>query len=319
MSTGLNFAICGVGGYVAPRHLKAIHETGNTLVAAVDPHDAAGILDRFSFDVRFFTEIERFDRHLEKLRRGPEAQRVRYLSICSPNYLHDAHIRLALRVGADAICEKPLVINPWNLDALEALEHETQRRIFTILQLRLHPTLLRLKAQLDAQPARGACEVTLTYVTARGPWYDVSWKGSDERSGGLVTNIGIHLFDLLFWLFGALRQSEVYLREPRRAAGFVELERARVRWFLSADVGDLPFTPQQGQPSSYRSMVVDDREIEFTDGMNDLHTRAYEEILAGRGSSTTEARPAIELVHRIRSAPVSANVTAPHPMLLQRP
>jgi UDP-N-acetyl-2-amino-2-deoxyglucuronate dehydrogenase len=313
-----NFAIVGVAGYVAQRHLRAIHDTGNKLVAAVDPHDAVGILDRFSFDVRFFTEIERFDRHLEKLRRGPQADRIDYLSICSPNYLHDAHIRLALRTGADAICEKPLVINPWNLDALEGLEHETHRRILTILQLRLHPALLALKAQLDAQLAGPDHEVSLTYVTARGPWYDVSWKGSEERSGGLVTNIGIHLFDLLLWLFGARRHSEVYLREPRRAAGFLELERARVRWFLSADAGDLPFAPQQGQPTSYRSMVVDDREIEFTDGLSGLHTRAYEEILAGRGFTTKDARPAIELVHQIRGSKVSGDVRAPHPMLVRR-
>jgi len=313
-----NFAIVGVAGYVAQRHLRAIHDTGNKLVAAVDPHDAVGILDRFSFDVRFFTEIERFDRHLEKLRRGPQADRIDYLSICSPNYLHDAHIRLALRTGADAICEKPLVINPWNLDALEGLERETHRRIFTILQLRLHPALLALKAQLNAPSASAHHEVSLSYVTARGPWYDVSWKGSEERSGGLVTNIGIHLFDLLLWLFGSQRQSKVYLREPRRAAGFVELERARVRWFLSADIGDLPFAPQHGRPTSYRSMVVDDREIEFTDGMSELHTRAYEEILAGRGCTTSDARPAIELVHEIRSTPVSADVSAPHPMLLRR-
>jgi UDP-N-acetyl-2-amino-2-deoxyglucuronate dehydrogenase len=210
------------------------------------------------------------------------------------------------------------VINPWNLDALEGLEHETHRRILTILQLRQHPALLGLKAQLDAQLAGPDHEVSLTYVTARGPWYDVSWKGSEERSGGLVTNIGIHLFDLLLWLFGARRHSEVYLREPRRAAGFLELERARVRWFLSADAGDLPFAPQQGRPTSYRSMVVDDREIEFTDGLSDLHTRAYEEILAGRGFTTRDARPAIELVHQIRGSKLTDDVRAPHPMLVRR-
>lgn len=313
-----NFAVCGVAGYVAPRHLRAIHETGNNLVAAADPHDAVGILDRFSFDVRFFTEIERFDRHLEKLRRGPDAQRVHYLSICSPNYLHDAHIRLALRVGADAICEKPLVINPWNLDALEELERETRRRIFAVLQLRLHPALVRQKARMEAEPATGSHEVCLTYITARGGWYDVSWKGSEERSGGLVTNIGIHLFDLLIWMFGPARRSEVYLREPRRAAGSIDLERARVRWFLSADAADLPFTAQPGQRASYRSMAIDGQEVEFTDGLGELHTRAYEEILAGRGFRTADARPAIELVHRIRSAPVSTDIESPHPMLVPR-
>lgn len=310
-----NFAVCGVAGYVAPRHLKAIHETGNNLVAAADPHDAVGILDRFSFDVRFFTEIERFDRHLEKLRRGPDGQRVHYLSICSPNYLHDAHMRLALRVGADAICEKPLVINPWNLDALEELERETRRRIFAILQLRLHPALARLKAQMENQSAAEPHDVCLTYIAARGRWYDVSWKGREDRSGGLVTNIGIHLFDLLLWMFGLPLRSEVYLREPRRTAGFLELEKARVRWFLSAEASDLPFTAQPGQQASFRSMVVDGQDVEFTDGLSDLHTRAYEEILAGRGFGIRDARPSIELVHQIRRAPVSSDVRTPHPLL----
>jgi UDP-N-acetyl-2-amino-2-deoxyglucuronate dehydrogenase len=313
-----NFAIAGVAGYVAQRHLQAIHDTGNHLLAAVDPHDAVGILDRFSFDVRFFTEIERFDRHLEKLRRGAEADRIHYLSICSPNYLHDAHIRLALRVGADAVCEKPLVINPWNLDALEELELETGRRLFTILQLRLHPALLRLKAEMTAKASAAPHDVCLTYVTARGPWYDVSWKGSDERSGGLVTNIGIHLFDLLLWMFGPMRRSDVHLREPRRGSGVVELERARVRWYLSAEPADLPFVPEPGTRTSHRSITIDGQEVEFTDGMGGLHTRAYEEILAGRGLGATDARGAIELVYQIRHAAVSANVRSPHPMLAGR-
>jgi UDP-N-acetyl-2-amino-2-deoxyglucuronate dehydrogenase len=219
-------------------------------------------------------------------------------------------------VGADAICEKPLVINPWNLDALEELERETHRRIYTILQLRFQPELIRLKAQLDADPS-GRHEVSLAYVTARGPWYDVSWKGSEERSGGLVTNIGVHLFDLLLWLFGPARRSHVFVREPRRASGFAELERANVRWFLSAESSDLPFTPHPGERTSHRSMVIDGQEVEFTDGMSDLHTRAYEEILAGRGLGTSDARPAIELVHRIRSAPLSVP-DAPHPMPVPR-
>lgn len=303
-----NFAICGVAGYVAERHLRAIHETGNRLVAAVDPHDAVGILDRFSFDVRFFKEIERFDRHLEKLRRGRESDRVHYVGICSPNYLHDAHIRLALRVGADAICEKPLVINPWNLDALQELERETGHRVYTVLQLRLHPALLRLKTQIEATPPSQIHDVSLTYVTARGPWYDVSWKGAEERSGGLVTNIGIHLFDLLLWIFGPVRRSDVFVREPRRAAGRLELERARVRWFLSADRADLPFAVQPGGRTSFRSMVIDGAEVEFTDGMTDLHTKSYQEVLGGRGCGTADARAAIEMVHQIRTAPLSADV-----------
>src|SRR5262245_47993445 len=221
-----NFAACGVGGYVAERHLRAIHETGNRLIAAVDPHDAVGVLDRYSYDARFFREIERFDRHLEKLRRGPEADRVHYVSICSPNYLHDAHIRVALRVGADAICEKPLVINPWNLDALEELEQETGRRVYTVLQLRVHPDLVALRAQLLSNPPADRHDVCLTYITARGPWYDISWKGSVERSGGLVTNIGIHFFDLLVWLFGPVEDCRVHLFDTRRVAGTLQLARA---------------------------------------------------------------------------------------------
>ena len=306
-----NFAVCGVAGYVAERHLRAIRDTGHRIVAAVDPHDAVGLLDRYSFDVRFFREIERFDRHLEKLRRGPAAHRVHYVSICSPNYLHDAHLRLALRVGADAICEKPLVINPWNLDALQELERETGRRISAILQLRLHPALIALKRTVESEPGRGVHDVTLTYVTARGPWYDVSWKGAEERSGGLVTNIGIHLFDLVMWIFGSVERAEVVLREPRRAAGVLELQHARVRWFLSADPSDLPFPAVPGGRTSHRSMTVDGRDVEFTDGMTDLHTRSYEEILAGRGFGTDDARPAIELVHRIRTTPLASAVTSP--------
>src|SRR5262245_40108001 len=274
-----NFALTGVAGYIAPRHLKAINDTGNRLVAATDPHDAVGILDRYSFDVRFFTEFERFDRHLEKLRRGPETERVHYVGICSPNYLHDAHIRLALRVGAHAICEKPLVINPWNLDALQELEQETGGRVNTVLQLRLHPQLIALRDRLRAEPSSRAHEVSLTYITARGRWYDQSWKGVDERSGGIVTNIGVHFFDLLLWLFGDVADCEVHVREPHRVAGFLELARARVRWLLSTDRGDLPFAPQPGVKTTHRSIVVDGAEVEFSDGFADLHTRVYEEVL----------------------------------------
>lgn len=300
-----NFAITGVAGFVAPRHLKAISDTGHRLVAAVDPHDAVGVLDRYSFDVRFFTEIERFDRHLEKLRRSGDADRVHYMSICSPNYLHDAHIRLALRVGAQPICEKPLVINPWNLDALQELEVETGLRVSTVLQLRVHPTILAFRDTLAADPGRRH-QVTLTYITSRGRWYDVSWKGSDERSGGVVTNIGIHFFDLLLWLFGPARRSAVHVREPKRAAGTLELDRADVRWFLSADAADLPFAAVPGAKTTYRSMEVDGAQLEFSDGFTDLHTRVYEETLAGRGFGIADARPSIELTHNIRRAPITA-------------
>jgi UDP-N-acetyl-2-amino-2-deoxyglucuronate dehydrogenase len=302
-----NFAITGVGGFIAPRHLKAIQDTGNRLVAAVDPHDAVGILDRFSFDVRFFTEFERFDRHLEKLRRGPEADRVHFLSICSPNYLHDAHIRLALRVGADAICEKPLVINPWNLDALQELERETGGRVNTVLQLRVHPDLIALKQRLDPSSTH---DVTLTYITGRGRWYDVSWKGQDERSGGVVTNIGIHFFDLLIWLFGSVERSRVLRREKESAEGVLELKRAQVRWLLSTSIEDLPTKPTAGGKTTYRSIRVDGSEIEFSEGFVDLHTQVYQRVLAGSGFGIDDARPAIELAHRIRTAAIQPRAEA---------
>jgi UDP-N-acetyl-2-amino-2-deoxyglucuronate dehydrogenase len=311
-----NFAITGVAGFVAPRHLRAISDTGNRVVAAADPHDAVGLLDRFSFDTRFFTEIERFDRHLEKLRRGPEDERVHYVSICSPNYLHDAHIRLALRIGADAICEKPLVVNPWNLDALDELAAETGRRINTVLQLRLHPALVALKERLDQECSTAKHDVTLTYVTTRGRWYDVSWKGSEERSGGLVMNIGIHFFDLLIWLFGTVGHSELHLRQPRRLAGALELERARVRWFLSTDSSDLPFVPEPGGRTTHRSITIDGADVEFSEGFNDLHTRVYENVLAGQGFSIADARPSIELAYRIRKAELVRPTLAQHAALV---
>jgi len=316
-SSSRNFALTGAAGFVAPRHLKAIKDTGNRLIAAVDPHDAVGVLDRYFFDVRFFTEFERFDRHLEKLRRGPESDRAHFLSICSPNYLHDAHIRLALRVGAHAICEKPLVINPWNLDALQELEQETGGRVHTVLQLRLHPQLMALRDTLHAERGGPPHDVCLTYVTARGRWYDVSWKGSEERSGGVVTNIGIHFFDLVLWLFGAPVACEVHLRDAHRMAGFLELERARVRWFLSTDAADLPFAPEPGVKTTFRSITVDGREVEFSEGFGDLHTRIYEEVLAGRGFGIDDSRPAIELSHRIRTTPATSVAAHLHPSLGQ--
>jgi UDP-N-acetyl-2-amino-2-deoxyglucuronate dehydrogenase len=308
----MNFAITGVAGYIAPRHLKAIQDTGNRLVAAADPHDAVGILDRFAFDVRYFTEIERFDRHLEKLRRGPAEQRVDYVSICSPNHLHDAHIRLALRVGADAICEKPLVINSWNLDPLQEIEKETGRRVRTVLQLRVHPELVTLRERLVAQ--RGARrQVSMTYITSRGQWYDVSWKGREDRSGGIVTNIGIHFFDLLIWLFGGVRASEVHLREAHRAAGYLDLDHADVQWFLSTESTDLPFAPVAGGRGTFRSISVDGTEVEFSEGFTDLHTRIYQEVLSGGGFGIDDARPSIELTSTIRAAAVKVGSSRAHP------
>jgi UDP-N-acetyl-2-amino-2-deoxyglucuronate dehydrogenase len=307
--TQKNFAMTGVAGFVAARHLKAIHDTGNRLVAAVDPHDAVGVLDRYTFDVRFFTEFERFDRHLEKLRRGPEAERVHYLSVCSPNYLHDSHMRLALRVGADALCEKPLVINPWNLDGLQDLERETGRHIYTVLQLRLHPALAEFREKLKTESGKRH-RVQLAYLTARGRWYDVSWKGIDERSGGIVTNIGIHFFDLLVWLFGDVQTTEVHLREQKRAAGTMTLKNADVEWYLSAEASDLPFTPQPGSKTTFRAITVDGQQLEFSEGFTDLHTRVYQEVLAGRGFGIADARPSIELSHRIRQEPITGAASA---------
>jgi UDP-N-acetyl-2-amino-2-deoxyglucuronate dehydrogenase len=295
----------GVAGFVAPRHLNAIRDTGNRLVAALDPHDAVGILDKYAFDVRFFTETERFERHLDKLRRGPADDGVDFVTVCSPNYLHDAHVRMALRIGAHVLCEKPLVINPWNLDGLADLERQTGRRVHTVLQLRLHPQLMALREQLRAATPRDLHDVSLTYVTARGSWYDVSWKGSEAHSGGIATNIGIHLFDLLLWLFGGVRACQVDAREARRMRGTLELERARVRWFLSADASDLPFAAQPGVKTTFRSITVDGSEVEFSEGFTNLHTRVYEEVLAGRGFGIEDSRPSIELTHRIRQTPVT--------------
>ena len=301
-----NFAITGVGGYVAPRHLKAIYDTGNRVVAAFDPKDSVGLLDRYSFDIRFFTEFERFDRHLEKMRRGPQEKHVDFLSVCVPNYLHDAHCRLALRVGADVICEKPLVINPWNLDALQELEAEYGHKIYTVLQLRLHPKLIGLRERLQQGSNQHHYDINLRYITSRGMWYHTSWKGNLEKSGGLATNIGIHFFDLLIWLFGDVGDVRLFESNENRVRGMIELERARVNWFLSIDRADLPSAGQPGQQSTFRSLTIDGDEIEFSEGFTDLHTRVYEETLAGRGFTIADARPSIELVHRIRNTPITS-------------
>jgi len=317
-SKPVNFALIGVGGYIAPRHLKAIRDTENRLVAAVDPHDSVGLLDQYSFETRFFTEIERFDRHLEKLRRGPEENRVNYVSICSPNYLHDAHCRLALRVGADVICEKPLVINPWNLDPLEELEAETGHKINTVLQLRLLPKLLELRERIRKSQSQTQHDVVLTYLTSRGAWYHTSWKGNEEKSGGIATNIGIHFFDLLMWLFGKVGDVRVFQNDASKMSGFLELEHARVRWFLSVDSSDLPYKPEPGKKSTYRSITVDGNEIEFSEGFTDLHTKVYEEVLAGRGFGISEARPSVQLTHQIRITPITSAGDLVHPLLKKK-
>jgi UDP-N-acetyl-2-amino-2-deoxyglucuronate dehydrogenase len=313
-----NFAIIGVGGYVAPRHLKAIKETGNKLVAAVDPKDSVGILDGYFDDVRFFVEFERFDRHLEKLRRQEEDKRVHYVSICSPNFLHDAHVRFALRVNADAICEKPLVLNPWNLDALEELEEESGKKVYTILQLRVHPVLIALREKLLADKSGKKYDVRLTYMTTRGRWYLVSWKGQVERSGGLATNIGIHFFDLLVWLFGPVQRNDVHLSEPTKTGGFLELERARVQWFLSIDKNDLPEVAVKNKKTTFRSITIDGAEVEFSEGFTDLHTVVYRNILEGKGFGLADARPSIALAHDIRNAKPIGVTAESHPVLLGR-
>lgn len=310
-----HFALIGAAGFVAPRHFKAIKDTGNTLIAALDPHDSVGILDSYFPEARFFTSFERFERHLEKLRFQTEEPRVEYVSICSPNYLHDTHTRLALHVGADAICEKPLVINEWNLRSLEELEAKTGRKVYTVLQLRLLPPLVELKERLEAQPNRRNQDVVLTYITRRGQWYHTSWKGDEEKSGGLAMNIGIHFFDLLTWLFGKAERSEVHLARPDKMAGLLELEWARVRWYLSVDVNDLPEATRRAGKFAFRSITLDGQEMEFSEGFTDLHTRVYEQVLAGNGFGIDAARPSIEMVYGIRHADVIASPQFVHPML----
>jgi len=302
-----NFAVTGVAGYIAPRHLQAIKDTGNQLVAAVDPNDSVGILDKYFPDVSFFTEFERFDRHLEKLRREKKQEKVDYLAICSPNNLHDAHIRLALRIGANAICEKPLVLNPWNLDALQELEEETECRVYTVLQLRVHPSIIKLKQKLECEKSNKKYDVVLSYITSRGLWYYYSWKGMIEKSGGIATNIGIHFFDLLMWLFGDVQNHVLHLKDDKRMSGFIELNNANVKWFLSTDKTDLPKETLLKDASTFRSIKVDGEEIQFSDGFTDLHTKVYEETLKGNGFDIKHARPSILLVQKLRSSvPVDA-------------
>jgi UDP-N-acetyl-2-amino-2-deoxyglucuronate dehydrogenase len=309
-----NFAITGVAGYVAPRHLQAIKDTGNRLVAAVDPHDSVGILDRYFSDVSFFTEFERFDRHLENLKRNIPGEKIDYLSICSPNNLHDAHIRLALRLGANAICEKPLVINPWNLDVLKELEDESVSKVYTVLQLRLLPSLIKLKKELSAKKNSKKYNVELTYITPRGLWYSYSWKGNPERSGGVSTNIGIHFFDLLLWLFGSEQKCNVHIFNSSHAGGFIEMENANIKWFLSLDKNDIPAHAKESN-STYRSITVDNEEIEFSKGFTDLHTRVYENILDGNGYGIEDVRASIELAYKIRNAAPGKNYDDLHPIV----
>lgn len=293
-----NFALIGTAGYVAPRHMKAIKETGNNLVAALDKHDNVGILDSYFPDAHFFTEFERFDRHLDKLKR--KGQNVDYVSICSPNYLHDSHIRFALKHGADAICEKPLVLNPWNVDALEEIERETGKKIYTILQLRLHPAIIALREKIQNGPKDKMYDVGLRYITSRGNWYHVSWKGDVTKSGGIATNIGIHFFDMLIWIFGAVRKNEVKIHEKDHAEGYLELEHARVSWFLSINYDHIPEDVKRSGKRTFRTLTIENEEVEFSEGFTNLHTLSYQQILSRKGFGIADARPSIEVVHTIR-------------------
>lgn len=302
--TPRNFALLGAAGFVAPRHLRAIRDGGHRLVAAADPSDSVGILDQFGFGVRFFRDADGLARELAERSRRGDGERVHWVSVCTPNHLHAAHVALALRAGADALCEKPLVVDPRELDALARLAEETGGRVATVLQLRLHPAVVALAGHLEADPRRH--RVTLRYVTARGPWYFASWKGDEAASGGIAANIGIHLFDLLLWLFGSVEASAVVERAPDRMAGRLRLARADVDWMLSIRPDDLPFAAEPGGRASHRALAVDGAEVELSDGFADLHTRVYETTLAGGGCGIEDARPAIELVDRIRRAPIAA-------------
>lgn len=301
-----NFALIGAAGYIAPRHMKAIKDTGNTIIAALDPFDSMGIIDSYFPKADFFTEFERFDRHISKLQFDKNIA-LDYVSICTPNYLHDAHIRFGLRQGADVICEKPLVLNPWNIDALKKMEQKTGKRIWNILQLRVHPSIIALKEKIANGPIDKIYDIDLTYLTSRGNWYYTSWKGDVSKSGGIATNIGVHFFDMLSWIFGDVKQNVVHVNTHDRAAGYLEFERARVRWFLSINADTLPDEIKAKDQTTYRSITIDGKELEFSTGFNDLHTTSYQKIIEGKGYGVEAPRQAIEIVHDIRHAtPIGA-------------
>ena len=294
-----NFALIGAAGYIAPRHLRAIKETNNNLIAALDKFDSVGVMDSYFPKADFFVEFERFDRHIEKIKRN--GTHLDYVSICTPNYLHDAHIRMALRSGADAICEKPLVLNPWNVDALSEIEKESGQKINTILQLRLHPSIIALKEKVKRENKKGKYDIDLTYITSRGNWYDISWKGDASKSGGIATNIGIHFYDMLSWIFGDVQENVVHLRGKDKSAGYLEFEKARVRWFLSIDENSLPKNIKEIGQRTYRSILIDNKEIEFSAGFTDLHTVSYQGILKGEGFGLKDAKKSVDIVHQIRN------------------
>lgn len=308
----MNFALIGAAGYIAPRHMKAIRDTGNRLTALLDPYDGIGVIDSYFPDADYFSESERFDRHLDKMRRAGESK-IDYVSICSPNYLHDAHIRMAMRNQADVICEKPLVLNPWNIDALAEIENETGKRINNILQLRLHESIRHLKEETEKR-SNEFFDVDLTYITSRGHWYQHSWKGDESKSGGVATNIGIHFFDMLTWIFGSVEQSIVHMHSDQKAAGFFRLKNANVRWFLSIDENDLP-EEIKGQKRTFRSIRVNGSEFEFSEGFTELHTDSYKQILAGNGFGLEDARCSIEMVYNIRNASIAPLTGEFHPIL----
>ncbi|NOU16879.1 MAG: Gfo/Idh/MocA family oxidoreductase [Bacteroidales bacterium] len=297
-----NFGLIGVAGFIAPRHLKAIKDTGNNLLAALDKHDCVGIMDSNFPNADFFVEFERFDRHIDKLKR--QGTKIDYVSICTPNYLHDSHIRFALRQGADAICEKPIVLNPWNIDALQEIERETGKKVYTVLQLRLHPAIIELKKKIEEGPKDKVYDIDLTYITSRGRWYGISWKGDIQKSGGVATNIGVHFFDMLTWIFGDVKDSLVHISEPNKTAGFLELKNARVRWFLSVDYNDIPSEIKAKGQRTFRSIAIEGKEIEFSEGFTDLHTDTYRKIIEGMGFGLEEARQSIQTVYTIRNAQI---------------
>ncbi len=294
-----NFVLVGAGGYIAPRHMKAIKDTGNNLLAAIDKHDSVGILDSYFPDADFFTEFERFDRHVEKLKR--QGTKIDYVSVCSPNYLHDAHIRFGLRIGADVICEKPVVLNPWNIEALMEIEKETGGHVFTILQLRLHPAIIALKEKIAAAPADKKYTVNLQYITSRGHWYHTSWKGDIEKSGGIATNIGVHFFDMLIWIFGDVKLNTVKEHTTQTASGELELQNANINWMLSIDANTLPDEAKAAGKRTFRTLTIDGDSFEFSDGFTELHTKSYQQILNGNGFPISETLKAIEVVHAIRN------------------
>ncbi len=309
-----NFALIGAAGYIAPRHMRAIKETENNLIATLDKCDSVGIIDSYFPNADFFTEFERFDRHIDKLKRV--GKKIDYVSICTPNYLHDSHIRFALRHNADAICEKPIVLNPWNVDALNEIEKETGRKINTILQLRLHPSIVALKEKIEKEKDKNKIyDIDLTYITSRGNWYYISWKGDASKSGGIATNIGVHFFDMLAWIFGSVKENIVHLSESNKAAGFLQLENARVRWFLSLDKKDLPKAAVEKGIPTYRSITVDGEELEFSGGFTDLHTDSYRQIIAGNGFTISDAKESVQTVYTIRNSKAVGLKGDYHPFL----